>query len=200
MTKRAGLRSTAMRTGYNAVSYTHASLLVTGPSVPQSMSPLPKHQSVVLLLHPALFSTCPLACRRERDVLTAHSAETPQGERTHPSTVANALNTPPLCFTGASLGLGTAQTASGSGTNISCNTPLCYMLFVSFVFVRFCSLCVPFVSCSCTCMCVVTLFYVVHACMHIVHLLGFVMCVLSCRARSVDLHVVPDGNSTLCAG
>ena len=94
MTKRAGLRSTAMRTGCNAVSYTHASLLVTGPSVPQSMSPLPKHQSVVLLLHPALFSTCPLACRRERDVLTAHSAETPQGGRTHPSTVANALNTP----------------------------------------------------------------------------------------------------------
>ena len=33
----------------------------------------------------------------------------------------------------------------------------------------FCSLCAPFVSCSCTqctCMCVVTLFYVVHACMH----------------------------------
>ena len=67
----------------------------------------------------------------------------------------------------------------------------------------FCSLCVPFVSCSCTkctCMCVVTLFYVVHACMHIVCLLGFVMCVLSSRARSVDLHVLPDGNSTLCAG
>ena len=67
----------------------------------------------------------------------------------------------------------------------------------------FCSLCVPFASCSCTqcnCMRVVTLFYVVHACMHIVCLLGFVMCVLSSRARSVDLHVVPDGNSTLCAG
>ena len=69
--------------------------------------------------------------------------------------------------------------------------------------ILFCSLCVPFVSWSCTqctCMCVVTLFYVVHACMHIVCLLGFVMCVLSCWARSVDLHVVPDGNSTLCAG
>ena len=92
-----------------------------------------QYQSVVLLLHPELFSTCPLACRRERDVLTAHSAETPQGGRTHPSTVVNALTTPHC----ASLGLGTAQTASGSGTNISCNTPLCYMLFVSFFFVHF---------------------------------------------------------------
>ena len=161
------------------------------------MSPLPEHQSVVLLLHPELFSTCPLACRRERDVLTAHSAETPQGGRTHPSTVVNAMTTPHC----ASLGLGTAQTASGSGTNISCNTPLSYIYAICVIL--FCSLCVPFVSCSCTqctCMCVVTLFYVVHACMHIVCLLGFVMCVLSCWARSVDLHVVPDGNSTLCAG
>ena len=154
-----------------------------------------QYQSVVLLLHPELFSTCPLACRTERDVLTAHSAETPQGGRTHPSTVVNALTTPHC----ASLGLGTAQTASGSGTNISCNTFTLYAICV----ILFCSLCVPFVSCSCTqctCMCVVTLFYVVHACMHIVCLLGFVMCVLSCWARSVDLHVVPDGNSTLCAG
>ena len=63
----------------------------------------------------------------------------------------------------------------------------------------FCSLCVPFVSCcctQCTSMCVVTLFCVVH----IVCLLGFVMCVLSSRARSVDLHVVPDRNSMLGAG
>ena len=59
-----------------------------------------QYQSVVLLLHPELFSTCPLACRRERDVLTAHSAETPQGGRTHPSTVVNVLTTHPLCFTG----------------------------------------------------------------------------------------------------
>jgi hypothetical protein len=159
------------------------------------MSPLPEHQSVVLLLHPELFSTCPLACRRERDVLTAHSVETPQVGRTHPSTVANALTTPHC----ASLGLGTAQTVSGSCTNISCNTPLCYMLFVSFFFVHFVFLLCHAVAPSALA-CVLTLFYVVHACMHIVCLLGFVMCVLSSRARSVDLHVVPDGNSTLCAG
>ena len=111
----------------------HLSGWIRSQSTCSPHSPLPEHQSVVLLLHPELFSTCPLACRRERDVLTAHSAETPQGGRTHPSTVVNALTTPHC----ASLGLGTAQTALGSGTNISCNTPLRYMLFVSFFFVHF---------------------------------------------------------------
>ena len=57
-------------------------------------------------------------------------------------------------------------------------------------------------------MCVVTLFYVVcmlHSCtLYVLYVclvfVMFVMCVLSSRARSVDLHVVPDGNSMLSAG
>lgn len=89
-------------------------------AVLQFQSPLPHNQLATIFLHQAQFSTCQLAFRKGRNVLTVHMAETRNVEKTRFSTVGSAVTTPHC----ASLVLGTAQIASGSGTNISCNIQL----------------------------------------------------------------------------